>query len=157
MTAGAQRQPPVPHVLREYSLLADGERGAIVGPCGDIAWLCAPRWDSPSVFSTLIGGAGHYTVCPVGRFVWGGEYEDGSMIWHSRWVTEQGIVESREALAYPGDVHRLILLRRLAAVNAPATLRAQLCPRGDYDSEALTDVHQRKEVWTGQIGELWVR
>ena len=31
-----------PHVLREYALLADGERGALVGPRGDVAWLCAP-------------------------------------------------------------------------------------------------------------------
>ena len=35
-----------PHVLREYALLADGERGALVGPRGDVAWLCAPGWDS---------------------------------------------------------------------------------------------------------------
>ena len=36
-----------PHVLREYSLIADGERGALIGPDGAISWLCAPRWDSP--------------------------------------------------------------------------------------------------------------
>ena len=36
-----------PHVLREYALVADGERGALIGPDGVIAWLCAPRWDSP--------------------------------------------------------------------------------------------------------------
>ena len=53
-----------PHVLREYALLADGERGAVVGPRGDIAWLCAPRWHSPSVFSTLVGGVGAYAVTP---------------------------------------------------------------------------------------------
>jgi hypothetical protein len=33
-----------PHVLREYALLADGERGALVGPQGDVAWMCFPRW-----------------------------------------------------------------------------------------------------------------
>jgi hypothetical protein len=31
-----------PHVLREYSLIADGERGAVIGPDGAISWLCAP-------------------------------------------------------------------------------------------------------------------
>lgn len=35
-----------PHVLREYALPADGERGVLVGPGGDFAWMCAPRWDS---------------------------------------------------------------------------------------------------------------
>ena len=37
-----------PHVLREYALLADGERGIVVGPRGDFAWMCFPRWDSPA-------------------------------------------------------------------------------------------------------------
>jgi hypothetical protein len=43
-------QSPLPHVLREYSLIADGERGALIGPDGAISWLCAPRWDSPRRF-----------------------------------------------------------------------------------------------------------
>ena len=30
-----------PHVLRDYALIADGKRGALVGPRGDIVWLCA--------------------------------------------------------------------------------------------------------------------
>jgi alpha,alpha-trehalase len=64
-----------PQVLREYALLADGERGALVGPQGDLAWMCAPRWDSDAVFSSLIGGQSCYAVTPVQRHVWGGYYE----------------------------------------------------------------------------------
>ena len=45
-----------PHALREYALLADGERGILVGPRGDYAWMCFPAWDSDGVFSSLIGG-----------------------------------------------------------------------------------------------------
>ena len=57
-------RPFRPHVLREYALIADGERGALIGPDGAIAWLCAPRWDSPAVFSGLLGGQGRYAVTP---------------------------------------------------------------------------------------------
>ena len=64
------------HVLPEYALLADGERGVLVGPRGDFVWMCAPRWDSDAVFSALIGGAGVYAVTPADQpFVWGGYYE----------------------------------------------------------------------------------
>src|SRR5690242_19662011 len=95
-----------PNVLREYSLLADGERGALAGPQGDYAWLCFPRWDSPAVFSALLGGAGGYSVSPADcRYVWGGYYEERSLIWRSRWVTTTGVIECREALAFPGDPH----------------------------------------------------
>ena len=65
--------------------------------------MCVPNWDSPSVFTSLIGGVGTYAVTPMARFVWGGYYEPGSLIWRSRWVTDDGIVECREALAFPGD------------------------------------------------------
>ena len=124
MTASAgpsDRLPP--HVLREYALLADGERGAVVGPRGDIVWMCAPRWDSDAVFTALIGGPARYAVTPAGRYVWGGYYEDGSMIWRSRWVTDTGIIECREALAFPGDPHRAVLLRRIIAVDGDAARR----------------------------------
>ena len=61
------RQPPMsapawlntPHTLREYALLGDGERGAIVGPRGDLVWMCFPHWDSEPLFSALIGGWRH--------------------------------------------------------------------------------------------------
>jgi NAD(P)-dependent dehydrogenase (short-subunit alcohol dehydrogenase family) len=109
-----------PHVLREYALLADGERGAVVGPRGDIVWLCAPRWDSAAVFAALIGGQGMYTITPEDRFVWGGYYEDDSMIWRNKWTTSSGIVECRDALAYPADSHRVILLRQVRAADGDA-------------------------------------
>jgi len=59
----------ITHVLREYALLADGERGALVGPRGDLSWMCFPGWDGDGVFSSLIGGGGAYIVVPDRRFV----------------------------------------------------------------------------------------
>jgi hypothetical protein len=148
-------QPP--HVLREYALLADGERGALVGPRGDISWLCVPHWDSPSVFSSLVGGDGCYQLAPDGPYVWGGSYDEGTMIWRSRWVTRTGVVECREALAYPADAHRAVLLRQLAAIDHDAEVRVSLRPRGDYDQRALTELHRHAGVWHGRIGPLYLR
>lgn len=103
-----------PETLRQYALLADGERGALVGPHGDIAFLCAPRWHDDAVFSTLLGGPGSYSVTPADRHhVWGGHYEHGSLVWRSRWVTTRSVIECREALALPGDPGRVVLLRRI--------------------------------------------
>ena len=110
-----------PHVLRDYALLADGYRGALVGPRGDVPFLCAPRWDSPAVLSELIGGSGMYAVTPVNRYVWGGYYEPGTLIWRSRWVTTTGTVECRDALAMPGDPDRVVLLRRIEARTRDAS------------------------------------
>jgi hypothetical protein len=147
-----------PHVLREYALLADGERGALVGPRGDIAWMCAPRWDSEGVFSSLIGGRGCYAVTPVGRFVWGGYYEDGSLIWRSRWITESGITECREALAFPGDPHRMVLLRRIIAVRGSTHVEVILEPAAGFGRHRLRELHREPDGrWRGIVGDLRLR
>jgi hypothetical protein len=156
LTQGLQR----PHVLREYALLADGERGILVGPRGDFAWMCFPRWDSAALFSSLIGGSGTYTVTPTGRCVWGGYYEPGSLIWHSRWVTQDGsIVESREALGLPSRPDRAVILRRLIALQGPARVRVVLNPRGGFGVEPLRRLHVEDDgSWNGYVGDtrlLW--
>jgi alpha,alpha-trehalase len=157
-TAASDAAPQFPpQVLREYALLADGERGILVGSSGDFAWMCAPRWDSDAVFSSLIGGGGTYAVTPVGRFVWGGHYEAGSLIWRSRWTTESGIVECREALAFPGDPDRAVVLRRIMATKGDARVRVLLDARAGFGEHPLADVSRQNGVWTGRAGDLHLR
>ncbi|MFJ8690700.1 glycoside hydrolase family 15 protein [Micromonospora wenchangensis] len=147
-----------PAVLRDYALLADGHRGALIGPGGDVAWLCAPGWSDPAVFSALLGGAGRYLVAPAAdRFVWGGHYEPGSLVWRSRWVTGDGIVESREALAFPGEAGRLVLLRQVRALDRPARVRVVLDPRADFGREPVRDVTRDGERWLARTGGLHLR
>lgn len=149
--------PFAPHVLREYALLADGERGVLIGPAGECAWMCAPRWDSDAVFAALIGGAGGFAVTPAARFVWGGYYEADTLIWRSRWATDVGIVECREALAFPGDPHRAVLLRRIIAVSAEAQVEVSLDVRAHFGRHRMTDTARHGGTWTARTADLRVR
>lgn len=147
-----------PHVLREYALIADGERGALCGPRGDLAWLCAPRWDDEAVLSTLVGGAGAYTVSPVEPCVWGGSYEPGTLIWRNRWVTPSTIVECRDALAYPADPHRVVVLRRIQAAEHDVRMRVQLDVRGGFGRRSMRELRQADNgTWTARTGDLRIR
>jgi len=147
-----------PRVLREYALLADGERGVLVGPQGDFAWMCAPGWDSDAVFSTLIGGRGLYAVTPAeNRFVWGGYYEDGSLIWHDRWVTTTAIVECREALTLPADPDTAVVLRRVLAVKGAAHVRIVLDPRAEFGRKGMVGLQRHDGIWTARSGPLNLR
>ncbi|MET9862868.1 glycoside hydrolase family 15 protein [Streptomyces smyrnaeus] len=150
--------PSKPWVLRDYAFLGDGERGALVGPRGEVVWLCAPRWDSDAVFSGLIGGAGEYVVRPEDDWhVWGGYYEDGTLVRVNRWVTAGGIIECREALAMPSTPDRLVLLRRVRAVRGDARVEFLLDPRPGFGREAMTDVRREGDVWCASGGGLRLR
>lgn len=146
------------HVLREYALLADGERGALIGPRGEIAWMCAPRWDSDAVFSSLIGGGGRYAITPSDRpYVWGGYYEDRSLIWHSRWVTTSHVLECREALAFPGDPHTVVILRRIEAIEGDTQVEVVLDPRAEFGRYKMSRLARDGDVWMARCGPLHMR
>ena len=147
-----------PATLREYALIADGERGALCGPHGDLVWMCAPRWHDDAVFAKLIGGEGVYAVTPRDRYVWGGHYEHG-LIWRNRWVTDTGsIIECRDALALPADPHRLIVLRRIEAQQGVARMRVVLDARTHFGGEGMR-VHSNGAdgAWTASTGPLRLR
>jgi alpha,alpha-trehalase len=161
-----------PRVLREYALVADGERGALITPDGSVSWLCVPRWDSPAVFSGLLGGAGRYTVTPADPwYVWGGYYETGSLIWRSRWVGD-GRIECREALAMPADPRRAVLLRRIEAIDGAAKVTVFLDMHAGFGRNRMTDLVRHRnpdhgdasrgdanagDVWTGRSGSTRFR
>ncbi|MBV9661637.1 MAG: hypothetical protein JO337_10820 [Acidimicrobiales bacterium] len=149
---------PPPFALRDYALLADGERGVLIGPRGEMAWMCFPSWDSPSVFSALLGGAGHYQVAPSDeRFVWGGYYERSTLIWTSRWVTTDALIECREALAFPGHPSKTVILRRVRAVHGRASLTVRLQVAGDYGRRPITELARTAGVWTAASGAVHLR
>ncbi|MFY9913798.1 MAG: glycoside hydrolase family 15 protein [Nocardioidaceae bacterium] len=147
-----------PRSLRQYAFIADGERGALVGPQGDVAFMCAPRWHDDAAFASLIGGNGHFTVTPRSeRYVWGGYHEPDSLIWRSRWVTEDSVIECRDALSFPGDRHRAVLLRRIEPVDGVARVDAIVQVAAGFGEHAMAVKQVADGVWQGRSGPLYVR
>ena len=146
------------HVLREYALIADGERGALCGPRGDITWLCAPRWHDDAVFSQMVGGSGLYAVTPRDTYVWAGSYDDGSLLWCHQWVTSDAVVECRDALAQPADPARVVVLRHVDARQGDLHVRVRLDLRARFGVDPMTDLHRDdRGVWTGRSGAVGFR
>ena len=100
--------------------------------------MCAPAWHSDAVFAALIGGGGNYVICPADPwFVWGGYYEESTLIWHSRFTTTDGVVEVREALAFPGEAERAVVLRRVSAVVGASRIGIRFDPRAGFGRHGL--------------------
>ena len=143
--------------MRDYAFLADGCRGALLDPGGDVAWLCFPTWSDGALFAGLLGGRGICRLAPVGRRVPGGYYEEGTLIWHQRWVTDDGIVECCEALAYPGEADRCVLLRSVKAIDAEALIRVALEVAPDYGRRDGGVWRRDDGAWRVNTGGLTAR
>jgi GH15 family glucan-1,4-alpha-glucosidase len=87
--------------IAEYVFLSDCHTGALVAPDGAIDWLCVPRFDSPSVFGTLLDRqAGFFRIGPFGINVPSSRrYEPGTNTLETTWHTPgDGWVVVRDAL-----------------------------------------------------------
>lgn len=117
--------------------------------------MCFPGWSDKAIFGALLGAPGAYSVTPSDRFVWGGYYEPGSLIWRSRWVTQAGSLECREALGLPGRRECAVLLRRVTALDGPARVRVVLDPRPEFGARGLRSPRLGEDgVWRGRAGSV---
>jgi GH15 family glucan-1,4-alpha-glucosidase len=86
--------------IADYAFLSNCHTGALVAPDGAIDWLCVPRFDSPSIFGTLLDReAGAFRLGPFGINVpTARAYEPGTNVLVTTWHTPTGWVVVQDAL-----------------------------------------------------------
>jgi GH15 family glucan-1,4-alpha-glucosidase len=86
--------------IADYAFISNCHTGALVAPDGAIDWLCVPRFDSPSVFGSLLDrGAGTFRVAPFGiNHPTARVYEPGTNVLMTTWKTPNGWIVVRTAL-----------------------------------------------------------
>jgi GH15 family glucan-1,4-alpha-glucosidase len=86
--------------IADYAFLSNCHTGALVAPDGAIDWLCVPRFDSPSVFGSLLDReAGAFRLGPFGITVpTARQYEPGTNTLITTWNTSGGWVVVHDAL-----------------------------------------------------------
>ena len=99
MPQSAAAPSPFPPIAN-YAFLSNCHTGALIAPDGAIDWLCVPRFDSPSVFGTLLDRqAGAFRFAPFGINVPSARvYEPGTNTLLTTWNTPTGWVAVRDAL-----------------------------------------------------------
>ena len=98
--------------IADYALLSDRHTAALVSRTGSVDWLCAPRFDSPSLFGRLLDrGAGHFSLRPLDAAAdVERRYVDETMVLETTWTTATGTLVVLDALATGdggGDPHTL--------------------------------------------------
>ncbi|HLJ02295.1 MAG TPA: glycoside hydrolase family 15 protein [Solirubrobacteraceae bacterium] len=93
---GASPFPPI----ADYAFISDCHTGALIAPDGSVEWMCLPRFDSPSLFGTLLDRrAGSFRVGPYGILVpLSVRYVPGTMVLETTWMTPSGWLVVRDGL-----------------------------------------------------------
>ena len=136
--------------ISSYGFISDCHTGALVAPDGSIEWLCLPRFDSPSVFCSLLDrSAGFWRVgppglgAPVSR-----RYVPGTNVLETTWMTGSGWVIVRDVLTLgdwrqendfephrrppPDDEAEHVLMRLVECVQGEVDIEMICQPAFDY-------------------------
>lgn len=131
-----EAHPPYPPIA-DHGLVGDLRTCALVDTRATISWLCVPRFDSPSVFGSLLDpDAGSWRLEPVGETTTTHQfYLPDTNILITRFHTEDGVAEVHDFMPVlrPDDPdHRQRVVRRVAGVRGTTRLRMVLTARPDY-------------------------
>jgi alpha,alpha-trehalase len=144
---GGSAFPPI----ADYGFLSDCETCALVAPNGSVEWMCLPRFDSPSVFGSILDrDAGMFRLGPDGVEVpVARRYLPGTMVLETSWEAAGGWIIVRDLLLIGpwhhererSRTHRRsptdydadhVLLRWVRCVNGEVQLKLDCEPCFDY-------------------------
>ncbi|MGH2955970.1 MAG: glycoside hydrolase family 15 protein [Solirubrobacterales bacterium] len=152
--------------ISDYAFLSDCHRGALISAEGSVEWLCLPRFDSPSIFGSLLDRSGGFwrvgppgLEAPVSR-----RYVPGTNVLETTWMTGSGWIVVHDALTVgdwrPGhdyeshlrppsdDEAEHVLVRMIECVQGEVDVEMVCQPAFDY-GETRVPWERRGEEGTG--------
>ena len=139
--------------IEDHGLIGDLQTAALVATDGTVDWMCLPRFDSPSVFASLLDqrGGGQFALAPTGgKHTTRQMYLPNTAILVTRFLSEGGVAEVVDFMPVetPGvatDRHRLV--RMVNGIRGEMTFQARVQPRFDYGRAA----HKTHVTETGAV------
>src|SRR6266576_2560853 len=123
--------------IADHGLIGDLQTSALVSTDGTVDWFCCPRFDSPSIFASLLDRehGGHFSIAPEGTdYVSKQLYLPGTAILITRFLTADGVGEVLDFMPViegpATERHRLVRLVRV--VRGQMRFVAEIQPRFDY-------------------------
>ncbi|MET0480522.1 MAG: glycoside hydrolase family 15 protein [Mycetocola sp.] len=123
--------------IAEHGLIGDLKTSALVSTDGTIDWFCSPRFDSPSIFASLLDHAkgGYFRAHPHDDLYEKKQlYFPDTAILITRFLTEEGVGEVIDFMPVSSDAaderHRLV--RVLRCVRGTFHFDIEIAPRFDY-------------------------
>jgi len=129
--------------ISEHGLIGDLQTAALVTTDGTIDFFCCPRFDSPSVFCSLLDAekGGYFRISPVAdSYVSKQLYLPNTAMLITRFMTPDGVGEVLDFMPViedkPTDRHRIV--RYLRVARGTMQFKIELQPRFDYGRASHT-------------------
>lgn len=156
MNTSTQPYPPI----ENHGIIGDLHTVALVAMDGSIDFMCFPRFDSPTVFASLLdaGEGGHFKLAPV--------FEDAKQkqlylpdtnVLLSRFLSEEGVGEVTDFMPIE-DEHTHQVVRQVKTVRGKVRYRMVCKPRFDYGRTSHTvDVRDGEVLFISEDTALRLR
>jgi pentatricopeptide repeat protein len=123
--------------ISDHGLIGDLQTAALVTTDGKIDWFCCPRFDSPSVFASLLDAdrGGYFRIAPDrDDYVSKQLYFPDTAILITRFLTPDGVGEVHDFMPIAGpratDRHRIV--RQIRVVRGTMRFVLEIEPAFDY-------------------------
>ncbi len=141
--------------IADHGVIGDLHTVALVGTDGTIDWYCSPRFDSPSVFGSILDHerGGHWRIAPAepGGTVKQLYFPDTNVL-ITRFLTPDGVGELIDFMPVartPAEQHKHRVVRRVLGIRGELRFRIEVEPRFDYGrAEHETHVDEHGAVFT---------
>jgi GH15 family glucan-1,4-alpha-glucosidase len=125
----------VPGLIEDYAIIGDLHTVALVDRNGSVDWLCLPRFDSPTVFASLIGTEEHgfwrlAPDLPGGQARASRRYVGDSLVLETLWETPTGTARVLDFMPHRDEAPDLV--RIVEGVSGTVPMRSELSLRFDY-------------------------
>ena len=122
--------------ISDHGLIGDLQTAALVSTDGTVNWFCCPRFDSPSVFASLLDAdkGGYFRIAPENECVTRQLYFPDTAVLITRFMSADGVGEIYDFMPIAGKRattrHRLV--RQCRVVRGTMKFILELQPRFDY-------------------------
>ncbi|MGH3205668.1 MAG: glycoside hydrolase family 15 protein [Streptosporangiaceae bacterium] len=139
---GTPSRPRYPNIA-DHGLIGDLQTAALVATDGTVDWFCCPRFDSPTVFASLLDAdhGGYFRIAPDrDDYVTKQLYYPDTAIVITRFMTPDGVGEVHDFMPVAGGraTNRHRLIRQMRVVRGTMRFVTDIQPRFDYARQPHT-------------------
>ena len=137
--------------IEEHGIVGDLHTAALVGVDGTIDWLCLPRFDSPSVFASVLDNekGGHFRLSPLDYMRSQQLYLPDTNVLLTRFLSPEGVAEVLDFMPIEKETgERHSLIRGVRVIRGRMHFEVECRPAFDY-------ARQKHVISLGKTGAVF--